>query len=91
MDDVPDVMSNDATSLTLTDLKFENGDNCTSSTSVRDQSGGVDIVNSLPDMQAEFASQNDYLAVGSNDPNRRHYDLRPRRTTYTVPHRQTWP
>ncbi len=35
-------------------------------------------------MQAEFATQSDYLAVGSNDPNRRHYDLRPRHTTHTT-------
>lgn len=85
MDDMPDVMSNDATSITLTDLQFENGDNCPVSTSVHDQSGSLDSVKSLPDTQAEFATlANDYLAVGSNDPNRRHYDLRPRRMTHTT-------
>ncbi len=47
MDDVPDVMNNDATSITLTNLQFENGDNCPVSTSVRDQSGRLDSVNSL--------------------------------------------
>lgn len=83
-DDVPDVMHNDATSITLNDLQFENGDNCPVSTSVHDQSGSVDSVNSLSDIQAEFVTQNDDLAVGSNDPNRCHYDLRPRHTMHTT-------
>lgn len=76
--DVHEEINGGATTMTLTDLQLENEDNWPVSTSVRDQSGSVDSVNSLPDMQAEFATQNDDLAVGGNDPNRRHYNLRPR-------------
>ncbi|KAL1268749.1 hypothetical protein QQF64_034112 [Cirrhinus molitorella] len=78
-DDGPEEVRNGAATMILTDLQFENERNCPVSTSVRDQSKSEDGVNSLPDMQAEFVTQNNDLNVGGNDSNRHHYDLRPRR------------